>query len=108
MHPQSMTAIPPSPLIMSMAYPARGAPVSAATPPPAVRRPKAGVRQEKERVLMIRGVSQATQKPVAKPKPDVSRRNIQYWVQLKQCQCLYRYIIIIITIYHYCQDVNCI
>ena len=46
-----------------------------------MRRPKAGVRQEKLSVLMISGVSQATQKPVARPKPEVRRRNCQYWEQ---------------------------
>ena len=50
----------------------------AARPPPAVRRPKAGVRQEKLRVLMISGVSQATQNPVASPNPEVRRRKCQY------------------------------
>lgn len=79
--PHSVTAIPLAALLTSMARPARGAPVRAASPPPAVRRPKAGVRQEKLRVLMMRGVSHATQKPVASPKPDVRRRNIQYWEQ---------------------------
>ena len=57
-------------------------PVRAARPPPAVRRPKAGVRLEKERVLMMRGVSHATQNPVLRPNPDVSKRNAQYSVQL--------------------------
>lgn len=79
--PQMITGIPLSLLLRSIAYPARGAPVRAATPPPAVRRPKAGVRQEKLRVLMMSGVSQATQNPVARPKPEVRMRNIQYWEQ---------------------------
>ena len=52
MQPHKMTAIPLSFELISMANPAKGAPVRAATPPPAVRRPNAGVRHEKERVLI--------------------------------------------------------
>ena len=59
-------------------------PVRAARPPPAVRRPNAGVRQEKESVLIISGVSHATQNPVARPNPEVSTRNVQYSVQLNR------------------------
>ena len=77
------TARPLAVLDSSMTQPARGAPVRAARPPPAVRRPNAGVRQEKERVRMMRGVSHATHTPVASPNPEVRPRNIQYCVQLR-------------------------
>ena len=80
--PHITRASPLSDLLRSTAKPARGAPVRAATPPPAVRRPNAGVRWSKLRVLMMRGVSQATQKPVARPNTEVRIRNIQYCVAL--------------------------
>jgi len=43
-----------------------------------VRSPKAGVSREKLRVLMIRGVSEATHMPVQKPNPEVRTRKLQY------------------------------
>ena len=80
--PHITRAIPLAVLLRSTAYPARGAPVRAATPPPAVRRPNAGVRCSKLRVRMMRGVSHATQNPVARPNPDVRIKNIQYCEEL--------------------------
>ena len=59
----------------SRASPASGAPVRAARPPPAVRRPKAGARADRPSVEIMRGVSQATQAPVAAPNPALRTRN---------------------------------
>ena len=56
----------------------------AARPPPNVRKPNAGMRQEKETVLLMRGVSHATQNPVARPNPEVSTTNVQYSVHLNR------------------------
>ena len=56
----------------------------AARPPPNVRKPNAGMRHEKETVLLMRGVSHATQNPVARPNPEVSTTNVQYSVQLNR------------------------
>ena len=56
----------------------------AARPPPNVRKPNAGIRQEKETVLLMRGVSHATQNPVARPNPEVSTTNVQYCEHLNR------------------------
>ena len=48
----------------------------AATPPPAVRRPKAGARRLTPSRRMMRGDSEASQKPVKRPnRPDRIRNS---------------------------------
>ena len=58
--------------------PASGGPVRAAMPPFRSTSPKAEFNKSSFKILIIRGVSQATQIPERNANSDVNRINIQY------------------------------